>query len=266
TRNDPSDPAYIARFKQTIDKLRGSNTPADLAKAIEDLFADPKILPVYQAWQVETLAILQPAAVAEFKKKLAQQLDALIDRLAAASPDFFSKVAVVRRASQNYLDERDALLQAIQNNKFSVEYTNLHAQNQPTTSNVRFIYSLQPSPSPLLITANAALTWYNSLPAGTATGRLRDVQAAAKLDRRLGVIPNLGNPVLTFGAYYQWMKEDALILIGPGNVAPGSGIVLPGTAATLLGTKGNIGIIQGRLTLPMNSAIKIPLSLTWSNR
>jgi len=157
-------------------------------------------------------------------------------------------------------------LQAIQSHKFSVEYTNLHSQNQPSTSNVRVIFSHQPTAAPILLTANAALTWYNSLPAGTSASRLRDVQFAGQFDRRLGVIPNLGNAVMTLAGYYQWMKEDALITIGPGNVAPGSGILLPGTAATLLGTKGNIGVVQGRLTLPINNTIKIPISVTWANR
>jgi hypothetical protein len=38
----------------------------------------------------------------------------------------------------------------------------------------------------------------------------------------LAGIPNLGNAILTLGGYYQWMKEDALIMVGPGDV--------PGTA------------------------------------
>lgn len=266
TANDPSDPAFLKNFKDAIDTLRGKNTPGDLAKAVEDLFADATIQPIYQEWAIETQVILQQATKSELKKKLADQLDSLIDKLMAASPDFVRKVAAVRRTSQNYFTERDSLLQDIQSHRFSVEYTNLHGQNQPSTSNVRVIYSHQPSAAPLLITFNTAFTWYNSLPAGATVGRLRDVQAAGKLDRRLGVIPTLGNAVLTFGGYYQWMKEDALITIGPGNVAPGSGIVLPGTAATLLKTKGNIGIVQGRLTLPINNTIKVPLSITWSNR
>ncbi len=266
TKNDPSDPGYLASFRKTINTLRGDQTPGALATAIESLFGDDKIQPVYLAWRAETIPILQAAKPAEFKQKLAQQLDILIDRLAAASPDFYSKVGTLRRASENYFAERDALLQEIQSNKFSVEYTNLHAQNQPTTSNIRAIYSYQPSVAPTLITVNAAVTWYNSLPAGATTGQMRDVQVAGKLDRRLGAIPNLGNAVVTFAGYYQWMRDNALIQIGPGNVAPGSGIVLPGTAATLLGTKGNIGVVQGRVTVPMNNTIKIPLSLTWANR
>jgi hypothetical protein len=62
------------------------------------------------------------------------------------------------------------------------------------------------------------------------------------------------------------MKEDALIEIGPGNVAPGSGIVLPGTAAQLLGTKGNIFVGQAKLTIPINNTLKVPISVTGSNR
>lgn len=264
--NDPSDAGFVGRFQKQMQTLRGSKAPADLTKAVADLFGGATDDPTYDAWAEETIPILQKATKGEFKQTLEQRLDLLIDRMMAANENFVSHVVALRRASLNYFEERDTLLQQIQSHQYSLEYTNLHALNQPTTSNVRFIFSHQPTPTPLLITANVALTWYNSLPSGVTTGRLRDVQAAAKLDRRLGVIPNLGNAVLTVGGYYQWMKEDALIEIGPGNVAPGSGIVLPGTAATLLGTKGNIGIVQGRLTVPLNNTIKVPLSLTWSNR
>ena len=137
---------------------------------------------------------------------------------------------------------------------------------QAYMSNLRFIYSHQPGTSPLVVTANAAVTWYNTVPAGVKTGQFRDIQIAGQIDRRLGQIPTLGNATATFAGYYQWMREDALIIIGPGNVAPGSGIVLPGTAATLLGTQGSIGIVQGKLSIPVNNVVKIPISMTWSNR
>ena len=264
TANDPSDPKYLTNWKDAITKLRGDQAGLDLTDAVGKLITPEK--DTYSKWQVETVDILKSASKSEFKQRLEQRLDILIDRLMASDADFVSKVAAVRLASQNYFAVRDELLQAIQSHKFSVEYNNQHPRNQPTASNVRIIYSHQPGKSPTLITINAAATWYNSLPAAPATSRLRDVQAAGQLERRLGEVPNLGNAVMTFAGYYQWMKEDALITIGPGNVAPGSGIVLPGTAAKLLGTKGNIGIIQGKLTLPMTTMIKVPLSVTWSNR
>ena len=97
-------------------------------------------------------------------------------------------------------------------------------------------------------------------------GRFRDLQASGQIDRRLGKIPSLGNAVLTMGVYYQWMKEDALLTIGPGDSAPGSGVILPGTAAKLLETKGHIAIVQGKISIPVSDTIKIPVSATWSNR
>jgi hypothetical protein len=266
TATDPADPGFLDRFKDVVQQLRNDQSSADLTKAVNDLF-NGSAKDAYNEWLGQTLPILKNAATPDqFKSLLDQQLNALVTRLKAANGDFLTKIIALRRASESYFAARDKRLQDIQSRRFSLEYTNLHALNQPTTSNLRFIFSHQPTAAPLLITANAAMTWYNSIPTGATTGRLRDVQAAAKIDRRLGMIPNLGNAVLTVGGYYQWMKEDALIEIGPGNVAPGSGIVLPGTAATLLGTKGSIGIVQGRVTVPLNNTIKIPLSLTWSNR
>lgn len=264
TANDPSDPKYLKNWRDAITTLRGDQAGLDLTAAVNNLITPAN--GIYSTWANETVPILKNASKFEFKDKLEERLNILIARLMASDINFVSKVAAVRQASQNYFNVRDDLLQAIQSHKFSVEYNNLHPRNQPTTSNVRVIYSHQPGKSPTLITINAAATWYNSLPAAPTTSRLRDVQAAGQLDQRLGQIPNLGNAVATFAGYYQWMKEDALITIGPGNVAPGSGIVLPGTAAKLLGTKGNIGIVQGKLTIPMTSTIKVPLSVTWSNR
>jgi hypothetical protein len=118
-------------------------------------------------------------------------------------------------------------------------------------SNVRLIVSHQPSKAPLLFTANFAVEWYDTVPTGLKQGRLRDVQAAAQVDRRLGNIPNLGTATLTLAYYYQWMKDNALITIPAGNTAPGTGIVLPGAASTLLATKGNIDIFQAKVTVPI---------------
>jgi hypothetical protein len=72
--------------------------------------------------------------------------------------------------------------------------------------------------------------------------------------------------VLTIAAYYQWMREDALIKIPAGTLTPGTGIELPAEAATLLGTKGHIGVVQGQLSIPLSDVLKVPLSVTWATR
>lgn len=268
TRNDPHDPKFKTGFADVIKKLRAGPEAPALTGAVSELFGPQgNIDPVYTAWQVETVTRLQNAAGQDaFRKILDDQFQDLIKRMTAAHPDFPVRVAALVQTSQAYFESRDQLLQALQSHQFTLEYSNQHPQNQFSTSTVRFIYSHQPSVSPILLTANAAISWYNSPPSAPAVGRLRDVQAAGQLDRRLGQIGSFGNAVATFGAYYQWMKEDALIVIGPGNVAPGSGIVLPGSAAQLLGTKGNIWVVQGKLSFPLNNTIRIPISVTGANR
>jgi hypothetical protein len=97
-------------------------------------------------------------------------------------------------------------------------------------------------------------------------GRLRDLQVAGQVDRRLGDDGSLGRPVLSLAAYYQWMRADALILIPQGTTAPGSSIELPAEASTLLGTKGHLGVVQAKLSLRLTDSVKIPLSMTWATR
>jgi len=262
--NNLDDPQYISAWKEAIEGQAKDSSAPTLSKAVVDLFSQALDQEVYSTWMAETVANLQQApTAAEFYKVLEERLDLLIQRMSNTESDFGKKVNALARAYSNYFDVRDGLLRKLQRHQLSLEYTNHHS---PSTSNIRLIYSHQPTQSPTLVTVNAAFTFYNHSPTGNKSGRLRDAQFAGQLDRRLGQIPHFGNAVATLAGYYQWMKEDALISIGSGNIAPGSGIVLPSTAATLLGTKGHIGIVQGKLSVPINTTLKIPVSITWANR
>jgi len=269
TANDPDDPKFVSAWKKSIEKLRNDERALSLTKAASDLFSDPSselVLDVYMDWQEAAVNALKDVPPDQFKEVLEEQLDILITLMRAHDRTFDARVNALSRAVVNYAGARDDLLREIQTHRLSAEYTNTHPINQPSTSNLRFIYSHQPTGAPLLITANFAMTWYNTVPSGLDAERFRDLQVSGQIDRRLGQIPSLGNAVLTLGVYYQWMKEDALITIGPGNVTPGGGIVLPGTAAKLLGTKGHIAVVQGKITIPVSNTIKVPVSATWSNR
>jgi len=266
TANDPSDPKYVPAWKGAIAKLRNNEQSLKFTEAVSAVFDKIVDQEMYVKWREDTVGMLKTATTADFAQVLERQLDLLITKLAAADPEFESRIIVLRRSFMNYATVRDDLLKEIQSHRASLEYSNQHPLNQPNTSNIRFIYSHQPTRSPTLVTANFAATWYHQTQSGTSTGRFRDLQISGQIDRRLGEIPSLGHAVATFAGYYQWMKEDALINIGPGNVAPGSGIVLPSGAASLLGTKGHIGIVQGKLTIPINGVMKVPISVTWSNR
>lgn len=218
-------------------------------------------------WRIAFMAALQSAPRGGLMRTLQEQLDDLIVKMAVKDPQLMLKARTAQSAITAYFLKRDEVLRDLQTNKFSVEFNGLHPLGQPNLSNIRVIYSHQPTDAPLLLTFNSAVEWYNSVPQGVDVGRLRDIQVAAQLDRRLGTIPQLGTAVLTVGFYYQWQREPALISISEGDAVPGNGIVLPGAESTLLATKGNIAIGQVKMTLPIkNGVVKVPVSFSWSNR
>jgi len=265
TRNNLDDPKYITKWREQIAKLRGDQTADQLTLAVAGAFKGATS-EEYLQWRGDILTAINNAVdEREIKAILTRQLDAVVPILERANPTQADALRTLRRAYSNYFLVRDGLLREAQVHKMSLEYVNSHPQNQPNRSSVRFIYSHQPSSAPAVITLNMALTMYNALQTG-ASHRLRDVQVAAQLDRSLGDIGSFGRASLALAGYYQWMKDDALISIGPGNIAPGSGIVLSQPAVKLLGTKGSIGVFQGKLSLPLGQTMKVPLSVTWANR
>ena len=255
---------FLSRWTKAIETMASSPTEASLGTTVDAIGKDLVLLG--GTWRNDFLNALKNAPAGELASALQKQLDSTVAALAAADPQFMPKVHAAQNAIGFSYEDRDAVLRDLQSNKFSVEFNSLHPLGQPNMSNVRAIYSYQPSSTALLLTANFGAEWYDITPTGIG-GRLRDIQAALQADRRLGEIPNFGPAVLTGAFYYQWMRENAVINIPSGNTAPGSGIVLPGPASTLLAPKGNIAIGQIKLSVPLkNGTIKIPVSLTWSNR
>lgn len=261
-----TDPRYVAEWKKYIVRLREDPSAKELTQAVIDVFDPAAIKEQYQDWMAETVGMVQVAVGVEaIEAILADRLELLVPLLASVDANFGAKIVRLRRTFANYSLKQDELVRMAQTHKLSLEYSNLHPLGEPTRSNLRFIYSHQPTQAPAIITLNAAVSFYNGS-SPLVSSRLRDVQVSGQLDRRLGDIAGFGNVVLTLAGYYQWMKDDALILIESGDTTPGPGIPLPGSAATLLGTKGSIGVGQIKVSLPLGGTIKIPLSVTWATR
>jgi hypothetical protein len=135
-------------------------------------------------------------------------------------------------------------------------------------SNYRVIFDY-PLSKKTKVVANGAITFYDSVPSGQETvKRYRDAQVGVQLDQGLGDVSILGPAVLTLAGYFQYQHSDALLNVDPAE--PVTGVVfvnLPEGAKQVVASTGNIWLVQGRLSLvPASSAIKIPLSVTWSNR
>ncbi len=263
--NNLDHPSYSRDWSAAITALQKDPAAPVLSKALTGLIND-KAGPVYDPWTERTVARLQEAATPQaFYDELETALTTLVAELQQADPQFASNIGALRRAYATYFNVRDGLLQRAQSNKASLEFTSRRPGDQPNSSNLRLIYSHQPTRMPSVVTVNASLSWYNNQLEGTSS-RLRDLQVAGQLDRRLGNVGSFGPATLTLAGYVQWMKDDAVILIGEGTAAPGTTIELPGPAARLLNTKGTVGVFQARISVAMTPAVRIPISVTWANR
>jgi hypothetical protein len=200
-------------------------------------------------------------------------------------------------AANTYMKARDVAMNAVRQqfaSGLTFEYDYSRPDNQPRVSTARVIYTLRPgtiaadAPAPdaksgkgkgaksaaaqtpagssgqaksandSAITFNFAADMYDNPPLGTSA--LRDLQAALQLDH------HFGTTIATLAGYYQYQHSPAALLIGAGDLAPGTNIMLNGTAATLLAPKGNIVVAQAMVTFALKSGTKLPLGVTWSNR
>lgn len=257
------DPGYLRAWTSAMSQLRGRDAPAAVTAAVSGLF-EGKNLDVYSEWREEALVRLRAKTADAFGREFERQLHVLADRLLDADPTFATRLVTAVRAFENYFMIRDDLLMAAQVHKAAVEFTHRTSMGQPATSNLRFVFTHQPSNAPLVLTLNVAATVYDTAPSGH--GALRDLQLAGQLDRQLGSLPNLGPAVLSLAGYVQWMEDDALLDPREALAAGAPGLTLAPDGMSLPNTAGSIVMLQGKVTIPFNDIVKVPLSVTWSNR
>jgi hypothetical protein len=119
------------------------------------------------------------------------------------------------------------------------------------------------------LVANGAATFYDALPPDMpAVSRYRDAQFGLQLDHGLGQQSIVGPAVVSLAMYYQYQHSPALLKIDPLTPIPGIAFTgLPANARTIFPQKGDLWLGQAKLSLtPPGSSIKVPLSVTYSNR
>jgi hypothetical protein len=264
--NNLDDPSYVKAWGTAIEALQKDPASKALVESVVQLFR-PFIVnddSVYSQWSAETVVALQAAPAAEFAELLERRVKSLLARLEAEEPEFAARASSMVRAYERYYDVRDTLLRAAQSHKSSFEFVNHRPGELPHYSDFRYIYSHQPPKSAAVMTFNAAASLYDQTPADSS--RWRDLQFAGQVDRRLGNPSDARGMILTVGAYYQWMIDDALISIEDTSTLPGTTIPLPEKAVPLLKTKGHIAAAQAKLIFKLGEAVKVPLSVTWASR
>lgn len=104
------------------------------------------------------------------------------------------------------------------------------------------------------LTVNGTVNFYRATPAG-AQRQLKSVDLTAQIDHPLGPIVKLPPLLVSIAARYGYIPTDTV----------SSATAAANTAAAA--AAGSIAVLQAKLTIPVrNSGVKIPLSITASNR
>ena len=250
-KRDPRHPSYDTRWQSLVAK---QGVP--LAGLVHTLAVDATFIGVVDHWFLSNT----------FQKPILDAGDADVNSIDAAvekefetagegaahslAPPLAAQIISAGKAYGELFETRDSILEAVSNGAIvTLEYTNNRDLNQPSTSNLKLIAEASPKNGKFDLTSNASLTFFNEKPLG-ATKRIRDFQASGQLDVPLGPVASLGSITFTAAGKFQHLAENTL-----------------DNSGQIVARKGNMGIGQFKFTIPIkDSGIKIPLSVTFSNR
>jgi hypothetical protein len=168
--------------------------------------------------------------------------------------------------------EEDAALQLSNSASpiLTFEYDENRPAGQPTNSVFRAIF--QRKFTQVTLTANGAFSIYDSAPSSAIPGasRLRDIQVAGQADHDFQLNSAITGKIgmtLTGAYYFQHQSSPAILNVDPSSPVPGVTFTgLPPNATQVFAEKGNISIGQLKLSVGSGSNIKVPISVTYSNR
>jgi hypothetical protein len=224
----------------------------------------------FDGWTAKSVKSIREAG--KDRARIVENLKAALAELTEMArniPEFDTQVSDALAAYSRYFLAQHKFIEPLANkNVLAFEYTNNRPPLQASTSNYRVIFDYPLSKTTKLV-ANGAVTFYNSVPPGqTIVKKYRDAQIGAELDHGLGDVAILGPAVFSVAGYYQYQRSPALLQVDP--TKPFEGITFVGLASdakNVVAKTGDIYLLQAKLSLvPSGSSIKVPVSVTWSNR
>jgi hypothetical protein len=261
-RRDPrtaANRASIATLADTqgVELLKADNAFDDFLRSAE----------YTRKWLPETVDQLSdptlPLSIAQIQRILYQRLEALRLLMINRIDGFDDEVARNLLALNAYDKARRRLFETIRKRPlFAFEYVNAQAKDLPDSSTLRFIAESHWG-SRVDLTANAAMTFQHSgsvqLPQPAEVGGRRDFQLAGQLDvplgsleKRVGAGTGIGAPVVGVAFLVQNLTDRAAVSFAGNTFTVESGVIVA---------------VQGRVMLSVKgSGVKIPLSLSYSNR
>jgi hypothetical protein len=261
-RRDPrtaANRASIATLADTqgVELLKADNAFDDFLRSAE----------YTRKWLPEAVDQLSdptlPLSIAQIQRILYQRLESLRLLMINRIDGFDDEVARNLLALNAYDKARRRLFETIRKRPlFAFEYVNAQAKDLPDSSTLRFIAERHWGPR-VDLTANAAMTFQHpgsvQLPQPAEIGGRRDFQLAGQLDvplgsleKRVGAGTGIGAPVVGVAFLLQDLTDRAAVSFAGNTFTVESGVIVA---------------VQGRVMLSVKgSGVKIPLSLTYSNR
>lgn len=242
---DPRHKSYKSKWDDLAAK-EGVAVASALGKVFDRLSADK----IFDDWMKSAKLAINASSDAEMETKVRTEIEKL-STLSLGS-DAEELINSFIKSYSSYLQEHDQVLQAAANGStITFEYLNQRELNAVDLSTFKVIGALTPQ-GKVNLTFNGSVTVLNKIPAGVAINRLRDFQLSGQADIPLGAGLKTGSFVLSFSGKYQKLQDD--VMLPTGSTAPG--------------TSGGIGVGQVKLTIPVakGTGVKIPLSVTFSNR
>jgi hypothetical protein len=185
---------------------------------------------------------------------------------------------VIKNAVQLAIDysaylamEEDAAIAVAKPAYLTFEYDENRPANQPANSVFRGIFQHKIGQQ-ASITINGAISIYDSAPSSSipGAGRLRDAQFAMEADEPFSLNTAFTGKVgmtLSEAFYFQDQTSPAILNVNPGSPVNGVSFTgLPANATQIFAQKGNIGVGQIKVSIGTGSNLKVPLSVTYSNR
>ena len=229
-------PAYVAWEHALLAEI-GTRVEAPFA-ANRDLEAALKIFSTVLTGQLRTLEALPPPP------EVVAALDAYVAELSRV------QVSIDRIY---YLAGKGALL--------TLDVTDTRDKDLPDLYTFTGVFEAGLGPTRRTdLTINAAVSTYTRRPAGVAHA-LKSVEVTTQLERPLG--RGMPAPVVTVAARYSYLPHTTVAAAVPAEPMAAAGMAAAGVG---MAPEGHIGILQAKLTIPLKSGIKVPISVTASNR
>jgi len=274
------------RLREAAEAL--SPSAADFLAAAAPVIRElDRVLP---NWSAETEAALvavanahvdaTPETVADvLEPVLIARLDAAVEIVRAAPAVSQPLLAVVEPARQAYVRAMNAVLaEKLYRKALTLDYANVRPSDQAAFHQLKLIWSVPLGGRPTEVieaaaavpggtfTINGGVSWFNPGVDGMDSSRIRDTQVSLGFDWSPASWGSR-RPVYTLAYYFQYMHENGVIQFNGDAITPGGAtIALPGPAEVLLDTKGAIHVVQAGVSLPVGAGIRIPASVSYSNR